>query len=75
MRLKKKWVEQVLSASVWAHISHAPVSWLDEDWSNEMKPLSRGTVNKGKSARRFRKAAKMTKAANMAAPMRGGIRL
>lgn len=40
-----------------------------------MKPLSRSGVNKGRAARKFRKSAKMTKAANMSGPMRGGIRL
>lgn len=41
-----------------------------------MRPLSRGHVNKGGSARQFRKNVSRTKAANMAgAPMRGGIRL
>lgn len=40
-----------------------------------MKPLSRGHVNKGRSARKFRRAAGRTKGLNMAGPMRGGIRL
>lgn len=41
-----------------------------------MKPLSRHPVNKGKSARKFKKAVGRTKAANVAAaPMRGGWRL
>lgn len=32
-------------------------------------------VHKGKSARKFRGQARHTKAANFAAPMRGGIRM
>lgn len=40
-----------------------------------MRPVSRKPVSKNGSARRFRSATKRTKAANMAAPMRGGIRL
>lgn len=40
-----------------------------------MKPLSRHGVNKHSSARKFRKSSQRTKAANMAGPMRGGIRL
>lgn len=41
-----------------------------------MRPLSRGHVNKGRSARRFRGHSSRTKAMNMkGAPMRGGIRL
>ena len=40
-----------------------------------MKPLSRGHVNKGRSARRFRSAVGRTKSVNMRGPMRGGIRL
>lgn len=41
-----------------------------------MKPLSRGGVNKAKSARSFRKSVGRTKAPNVAAaPMRGGWRL
>lgn len=41
-----------------------------------MKPLSRGPVNKRKSAGKFRAAAGKTKAPNVqAGPMRGGIRL
>lgn len=40
-----------------------------------MKPLKRNGVNKNISAKRFRNATKMTKRANMAGPMRGGIRL
>lgn len=37
-----------------------------------MKPLKRSGVNKQKSARRFNKQSRFTKAAN--APMRGGYR-
>lgn len=41
-----------------------------------MRPVSRGRVRKGSSARQFRKHTRRTKAANMrGAPMRGGIRL
>lgn len=41
-----------------------------------MTPLRRGGVNKGRSARQFRRSVNQTKAANMAAaPMRGGWRL
>lgn len=40
-----------------------------------MRPLKRRGVNKGRSARKFRKHSSRTKAANMAMPMRGGIRL
>lgn len=41
-----------------------------------MKPLSRGHVSKGRSARRFRSQSMRTKAPNVArAPMRGGWRL
>lgn len=40
-----------------------------------MRPSSRHRVSKGKSARRFRHAAKRSKAANVAmGPMRGGWR-
>lgn len=37
--------------------------------------MRRRPVNKGKSARVFRKQVSRTKAANIAGPMRGGIRL
>nr|QJB21031.1 MAG: hypothetical protein [Microvirus sp.] len=40
-----------------------------------MRPSSRRPVNKRASARSFRKSVSRTKGANMAAPMRGGIRL
>ena len=41
-----------------------------------MRPSSRHPVNKRRSARRFRKQAGRTKAANMRGPMmRGGTRL
>lgn len=40
-----------------------------------MRPLTRNHVNKGKSAKRFRKSIQRTKSANIAGPMRGGIRL
>lgn len=41
-----------------------------------MKPLSRSPVNKQRSASKFRKHVKHTKAANMQhTPMRGGWRL
>lgn len=40
-----------------------------------MRPLHRSSVNKGKSARKFRKQAARTKGANIAGVMRGGIRL
>lgn len=41
-----------------------------------MKPVSRGHVNKHKSAAKFRKHVSHTKAVNVAPhPMRGGIRL
>lgn len=41
-----------------------------------MRPVRRGRVRKGKSARQFRNNTRRTKAANMAPPpMRGGIRL
>lgn len=41
-----------------------------------MTPLKRRPVNKGHSAKQFRKTTSRTKAANMAqAPMRGGWRL
>lgn len=39
-----------------------------------MRPLKRGSVNKGKSARKFRKQSMKTKGANMSQVMRGGIR-
>ena len=39
-----------------------------------MKPLNRAGVSKGYSARKFRKQARRTKAANVRGPMRGGIR-
>lgn len=42
----------------------------------QMRPLSRGGVNKGRSARRFRGQIGRTKAANMSRGlMRGGWRL
>ena len=69
------WRELVLSASVWAHLSHARVCWLDPEWSFIMRPVSRVPVNKARSARKFRANTTRTKAANMAGPMRGGIRL
>lgn len=40
-----------------------------------MRPVKRFHVNKGHSARKFRKHAGKAKAVNFAAPMRGGIRL
>jgi len=41
-----------------------------------MRPSSRHSVNKGRSARKFRKNMSRTKGANMAmAPQRGGWRL
>lgn len=41
-----------------------------------MRPVQRGHVNKGRSARKFRKSVGRTKSANIApGPMRGGIRL
>ena len=40
-----------------------------------MRPLRRGPVNKGKSARKFRSKAAMTKSVNIRGVMRGGIRL
>lgn len=40
-----------------------------------MRPLRRSQVNKSGSARKFRSQAGRTKAANIAGPMRGGIRL
>lgn len=40
-----------------------------------MKPLHRKRVNKHKSAKKFKHHVKHTKAANIAMPMRGGIRL
>lgn len=40
-----------------------------------MRPVSRKPVSKHASAKRFRRASSHTKAANMAGPMRGGIRL
>jgi len=40
------------------------------------RPLVRRPVNKGASARKFRRQSQRTKGANMkGAPMRGGIRL
>lgn len=40
-----------------------------------MRVLKRGGVKKSKSARKFRAQTKRTHHRNMAAPMRGGIRL
>lgn len=41
-----------------------------------MRPVKRGRVNKGRSAREFRSHSERTKQVNVkAAPMRGGIRL
>lgn len=40
-----------------------------------MRPMSRHHVNKGRSARKFRKHVSKTKARNLIGPMRGGIRL
>lgn len=40
-----------------------------------MRPLNRGHVNKGRSARKFRSHSMRTKSANMNSPMRGGWRL
>lgn len=40
-----------------------------------MRPLRRGGVSKRGSARKFRKHVGRTKARNLTAPMRGGIRL
>jgi len=39
-----------------------------------MRPLKRGSVNKRRSAKRFRKQSMRTKGANMSQVMRGGIR-
>lgn len=45
-------------------------------WRFFMRPLHRRPVNKHKSAKRFRKHVKKSKAPNVAgAPMRGGWRL
>lgn len=40
-----------------------------------MRPLRRGGVSKGRSARKFRSQSRRTKGANLKGPMRGGIRL
>lgn len=40
-----------------------------------MRPLRRHAVSKGRSARSFRRQVSRTKGLNIAAPMRGGIRL
>ena len=41
-----------------------------------MRPVSRGSVNKSRSVRQFRKNSGRTKRANVnPSPMRGGIRL
>lgn len=40
-----------------------------------MRPLRRSGVNKQRSAKTFRRHSHKTAAINMAAPMRGGIRL
>lgn len=40
-----------------------------------MKPVSRIAVNKHRSAKQFRAKTQRTKSANIAGPMRGGIRL
>lgn len=40
-----------------------------------MKPLKRKPVRKAKSAAKFRRGVRHTKGLNLAAPMRGGIRL
>jgi len=40
-----------------------------------MRPLRRGHVHKGRSARSFRKSVGRTQKRNLSAPMRGGIRL
>ncbi|WNK12853.1 MAG: hypothetical protein [Microvirus sp.] len=45
-------------------------------WEFFMKPLSRHSVSKGRSASQFKSNSARTKGLNMrAAPMRGGIRL
>ena len=40
-----------------------------------MRPVSRGSVNKSRSVRQFRKNSARTKRANVNTSMRGGIRL
>lgn len=40
-----------------------------------MKPLKRKPVNKYRSASKFKRQVRRTKQANVAGPMRGGIRL
>lgn len=40
-----------------------------------MKPLNRRPVRKGKSVKNFKHHVRKTKAANLARPMRGGIRM
>lgn len=40
-----------------------------------MKPLKRSPVNKHKSTKTFKHNTSHTKGANIAAPMRGGIRM
>lgn len=40
-----------------------------------MRPVRRKPVSKRRSAGKFRKQSRRTKGANVAAPMRGGIRL
>lgn len=45
------------------------------DKEQKMRPLKRHAVNKNRSAQSFRAKSRRTKAANIAGPMRGGIRL
>lgn len=40
-----------------------------------MRPVKRSFVNKGHSAKQFRKNSSKAKAGNFSGPMRGGIRL
>lgn len=44
-------------------------------YGGAMRPLRRSGVNKHRSARSFRGQTRRTQKRNMAAPMRGGIRL
>lgn len=49
-----------------------PPAFLRGDY---MRPLRRHGVSKGRSARKFKRAAGRTKSVNISGPMRGGIRL
>lgn len=69
----------MLADTVRGQLDIVPTMWYNMSLGEKevvMRPLRRGPVNKGRSARQFRSKARKSKALNLrGAPMRGGIRL